>query len=82
MEDRLPTLDEYLEEAVNTSGANLLLAQACIGMEEAGIEAFEWIARGEGKTLHGMNVIGRLYMILCQTRMKKREGLWLGSIVT
>ncbi|GLT91550.1 hypothetical protein SLE2022_094330 [Rubroshorea leprosula] len=78
MEDRLPTLDEYLEEAVNTSGANLLLAQACIGMEEAGIEAFEWIARGEGKTLHGMNVIGRLYNDIVSNEDEEKRGLVAG----
>lgn len=58
---KIPTLDEYLDIALYSSATILALAQACVGMEEAGIETFKWLARGGGKTLNAINAIGRFY---------------------
>ncbi|KAE8677366.1 putative Peroxidase superfamily protein [Hibiscus syriacus] len=48
-EGYMPTFDEYLEIALHSSAAVLVIAQVLVGMEEADANVFEWLRTGESK---------------------------------
>ncbi|GLT56608.1 hypothetical protein SLA2020_296390 [Shorea laevis] len=75
VEDHLPTLDEYLDIASYSSATILVLAQAFVGMEEAGIETFKWLARGDGKTLDAITTIGPFYNDIVTNEDEEKRGL-------
>lgn len=60
-EGYMPTFDEYLDIALHSSAAILVIAEVLVGMEEADANVFEWLRQGDSKSLAAIKIIGRLY---------------------
>ncbi|XP_039030123.1 probable terpene synthase 6 [Hibiscus syriacus] len=74
-EGYMPTFDEYLEIALHSSAAVLVIAQVLVGMEEADANVFEWLRTGESKSLTAINLIARLYDDIATNEDEEKRGL-------
>ncbi|KAK8620637.1 hypothetical protein V6N13_067107 [Hibiscus sabdariffa] len=74
-EGYLPTFDEYLEIALHSSAAILVIAQVLVGMEEADANAFRWLKIGDSKSLAAIKLIARLYDDIATNEDEEKRGL-------
>ncbi|KAL4339763.1 hypothetical protein GQ457_08G008410 [Hibiscus cannabinus] len=74
-EGYLPTFDEYLEIALHSSAAILVIAQVLVGMEEADADAFQWLKLGDSKSLAAIKLIARLYDDIATNEDEEKRGL-------
>ncbi|KAK8483936.1 hypothetical protein V6N12_044404 [Hibiscus sabdariffa] len=74
-EGYLPTFDEYMEIALHSSAAILVIAQVLVGMEEADANAFQWLKNGDSKSLAAIKLIARLYDDIATNEDEEKRGL-------
>ncbi|XWS27612.1 hypothetical protein CRYUN_Cryun26dG0131700 [Craigia yunnanensis] len=74
-EGYLPTFDEYLEIALQSSAAILVIGQVLVGMEAADANVFEWLKNGDSKSLAAIKLIARLYDDIATNEDEEKRGL-------
>ncbi|EOY13945.1 Terpene synthase 21, putative [Theobroma cacao] len=74
-EGYMPTFDEYLDIALHSSAAILVIAEVLVGMEEADANVFEWLRQGDSKSLAAIKIIARLYDDIATNEDEEKRGL-------
>ncbi|XP_021300340.1 probable terpene synthase 6 [Herrania umbratica] len=74
-EGYMPTFDEYLDIALHSSAAILVIAEVLVGMEEADANVFEWLRNGDSKSLAAIKIIARLYDDIATNEDEEKRGL-------